>query len=400
MKAVISRLRHFLFKITVPLLPVPEPKTISGPGTINKIPGLLKENNITNVLLVTDAHLAQTDLAARFLKILDKSGIKYTVFCDVKPNPTLKNVAEGLKAYEDNHCAGLIAFGGGSPMDCAKIIGARVTNKKPVKKMKGLFKVWRKLPFLLCVPTTAGTGSEATIVAVITDPENREKFAINSLTLMPDLCILDPELLTGLPKQLTATTGMDALTHAIEAYIGLIGTSYTDRQALKATKLILDNLETSYHDGANLEARQAMLLASHAAGKAFTRTYVGYVHAVAHNLGGFYDVPHGLGNAVVLPWILERSKNKRSMKKMAALARHGGLGQQNSSAEELSDLLIEKIKEMNAGMNIPSSFEEIKEEDVPELARRIEAEGNPTYPVPKLLWQKDFEDLLFKLMAR
>ena len=265
--------------------------------------------------------------------------------------------------------------------------------------MKGLFKVWRKLPYLIAVPTTAGTGSEATIVAVISDPDNREKFAINSPNLTPAACILDPELLVGLPKHLTSTTGMDALTHAIEAYIGLIGSPFTNELALKATKLIFDHLETSYRDNTNLEAREAMLRASHYAGKAFTRAYVGYVHAVAHNLGGYYSIPHGLGNAVVLPRVLELSKNERSIAKMAEMARFAGLGSDQDSNDSLCTRLIEKIKNMNSAMDIPTAFEEIVESDIPELAKRIEEEGNPTYPVPKLLWQKDFENLLYQLKA-
>ena len=399
MKALVARIRHLIFKIINRILVFPEPETISGPQSLKRIPELLADRSIEQILIVTDDDLVKIGLAQKLTAILENKNINYTVFSDIKPNPTLKNLEEGLKVYLDHRCEALIAFGGGSPMDCAKIIAAKTTNKKPVKKMKGLFKVWHKLPFLICVPTTAGTGSEATIVAVITDPDNREKFAINSPTLTPDICILDPELLTGLPKHLTATTGMDALTHATEAYIGLIGNSYTDQLALKATKLIFDYLERSYQNGADLEAREAMLLAAHYAGKAFTRTYVGYVHAVAHNLGGFYGIPHGLANAVVLPFILELSKNKHAVSKMAGLARHGGLGSQNESTEVLAGRFIEKIKNMNENMAIPTVFGEIKESDIPELAGRIEREGNPTYPVPKLLWQKDFEELLFKLKA-
>jgi alcohol dehydrogenase class IV len=304
---------------------------------------------------------------------------------------------DGLSVYVENGCRGVIAFGGGSPLDCAKIIAAKTTNKKDIKKMKGLFKVWRKLPYQIAIPTTAGTGSEATIVAVISDPENREKFAINSPNLTPELCILDPELLTGLPPGMTSTTGMDALTHAIEAYVGVIGTKYTNELALNAIKLVFEYLERSYQNGSDLEAREKMLLAAHDAGKAFTRAYVGYVHAVAHNLGGFYGIPHGLANAVVLPHILEMSKDQRSIGKMAEMAAYAGLGSANDTNEALADKFIEKIRAMLSAMKIQQSFSEIREEDIPVLAERIELEGNPTYPVPKLLWRKDFAELLYKL---
>jgi alcohol dehydrogenase class IV len=399
MKTLTARIRHYIFRVVTRILVFPEPVTITGPGSLKKIPELLLEKDIKKILVVTDADLVKIGLIDKLLKALTIENIEYVIYSEVKPNPTIKNVEDGLKVYRSNNCSAVIAFGGGSPIDCAKIIAAKTTNKKPIRKMKGLFKVWHKLPLLIAVPTTAGTGSEATIVAVISDPDNREKFAINSPNLTPSACILDPELLVGLPKQLTSTTGMDALTHAIEAYIGLIGSPYTNELALKATKLVFEHLERSYHDGSNIESREAMLLASHYAGKAFTRAYVGYVHAVAHNLGGYYGVPHGLGNAVVLPQILELSKNKWSINKMAELARYAGLGSLEDNEDRLCDKFIEKIKSMNSNMDIPTGFSEIVDSDIPELARRIEEEGNPTYPVPKLLWQKDFENLLHQLKA-
>ncbi len=397
MKAIYSRLRHYIFKVVTRILPFPEPETVTGPGSIARVAGLLKEKGIERVLIVTDSDIVRIGLIDNLLHTLAEAALSYTVFSEVKPNPTIANVEAGLQAYQANNCQGVVAFGGGSPIDCAKIIAAKTTNKKPIKKMKGLFKVWHKLPYLVAVPTTAGTGSEATIVAVISDPENREKFAINSPTLTPATAILDPELLTGLPPHLTATTGMDALTHAIEAYLGLIGSPYTNELSLKAVKLIVENLEHSYRDGTNLEAREAMLIASHYGGKAFTRAYVGYVHAVAHNLGGFYGIPHGLGNAVVLPHVLELSKDRRSIRKMAELARYTGLKVSRESDSAYAEAFIEKIRAMNSKMNIQSGFSEIQKEDIPELARRIEAEGNPTYPVPRLLWRHDFERLLHAL---
>jgi alcohol dehydrogenase len=396
-RALYARLRHGIFKIVSKILVLPEPEVVSGPGSIAQIPELLKKQGIDNVLVVTDADLVKIGLAEKLLSVLKTAEIKHTVYNEVQPNPTIKNCMDGLKVYLENGCKGIIAFGGGSPLDCAKIIAAKTTNKKDIKKMKGLFKVWRKLPYQIAIPTTAGTGSEATIVAVISDPENREKFAINSPNLTPELCILDPELITGLPPGMTSTTGMDALTHAVEAYIGVIGTKYTNELALNAVKLVFEYLERSYQNGSDLEAREKMLLAAHDAGKAFTRAYVGYVHAVAHNLGGFYGIPHGLANAVVLPHILEMSKDLRSVGKMAEMAVYTGLGSASDENEELADKFIAKIRSMLSAMNIQQSFSEIREEDIPALAERIELEGNPTYPVPKLLWRKDFADLLYKL---
>ncbi len=399
MKKVYARTRHFVFKILSRILPVPEPEVFSGPGSTARCPAILKAEGINNVLVVTDNDIVKIDLIDGLLESLQKSGITYTVFSDIQPNPTIQNVEEGLKVYRDNNCRGVVAFGGGSPIDCAKIIAARTTNKKPVKKMKGLFKLWRRVPFLLAIPTTAGTGTEATIAAVITDPKEHEKFSINDMKLCPRVCILDPELLLGLPSHLTSTTGMDALTHAIEAYIGLIGTPKTNKWAIETVKLTFQNLERSYRDGTDIKAREAMLLASHYGGKAFTRTYVGYTHAVAHNLGGVYGLPHGLANAIVLPYILELSK-VACIPKMADLAVAAELGDASEEKSVLADKLIMGIRFLNKSMDIPSTVEEIREEDIPMLAKRIETEGNPTYPVPKLLWAEDFEKLLHNLKGK
>jgi len=399
MKKVYARTRHYIFKLLGRVLPIPEPEVISGPGSTVRCPDILKAEGINNVLVVTDKDIIKIGLIDGLLESLQKGGINYTVFSDIQPNPTIENVEEGLIVYKDNNCEGVVAFGGGSPIDCAKIIAARTTNKKPVKKMKGLFKLWRRVPFLLAIPTTAGTGTEATIVAVITDRQEHEKFAINDMKLCPNTCILDPELLSGLPPHLTATTGMDALTHAIEAYIGLIGTPKTNKWAIEAVTLTFKNLERSYHDGTDMEAREAMLMASHYGGKAFTRAYVGYVHAVAHNLGGVYGLPHGLGNAIVLPYILELSKDA-CIGKMADLAVAAGLGDTSEDNTTLADKLIIGIRTLNNTMNIPATVEGIKEEDIPMLAKRIEEEGNPAYPVPKLLWAEDFEKLLYLLKGK
>lgn len=396
MKNAYARLRHLVFKLIVRILPFPEPETIKGRGSVTRIHELLVRNKIERVLVVTDEDIVRIGLIDKTLEALKKNRIAYTLYSSVQPNPTIQNIEDGLQIYNNSNCRGVIAFGGGSPIDCAKIIAARATNKKPVIKMKGLFKVWRKLPYLVAVPTTAGTGTEATIVAVITDPENREKFAITDLKLGPAACILDPELLLGLPPHLTAATGMDALTHAVEAYVGVIGTSQTDKWALEAVKLVFSNLENSYRNGEDIEAREAMLLASHYGGKAFTRAYIGYVHAVAHNLGGIYGIPHGLANAIVLPWILDLSKDVRAGK-LAELAVNVGLGDDTENEIVLADLFINAIRKMNKTMEIPSHVKEIREEDITMLAERIEKEANPAYPVPKLLWKEDFKKLLHDL---
>lgn len=393
MNKALIRIRHMAFKVIVRILPFPEPEALLGKGQTSSIYKLLLKNNCKKPLIVTDKMLIKMKIIDGLIESLRDNKIDYVVFNGVQPNPTIGNIEEGVKFYRDNKCDSVIAFGGGSSIDCAKIIAAKITNRKEIYRMKGLFKIRRKLPYLVAVPTTAGTGSEVTVAAVITNENSHEKFAINDTKLIPSAYCLDPELLSGLPKGLTASTGMDALTHAIEAFIGWNGTSYTDKCAVDAVKLIFDHLQRSYEDGQSLVLRQEMLLASNNAGRAFTRASIGYVHAIAHNLGGLYNLPHGLANAIVLPYILEASKGK-AYKKLAKLARETGIVENTLSEREQADVFIGRIRHMNMLMGIPQIIPEIRERDIPYLAERIEKEGNPSYPVPKILYQKDFEEIL------
>ena len=283
-----------------------EPELLIGENSVLKLPSLIKRKNIDNVLVVTDKGLMSIHLLDGMLDELNKEKIRFTVFDDVQPNPTILNVESCKETYLKNGCKGIIAFGGGSPMDCAKAAAARVAKpKQSVRKMRGYLKIHKKLPPLFAVPTTAGTGSETTLAAVVSDPLTHEKNAICDPCLRPKYAVLDPKLTIGLPKHITSTTGMDALTHAVEAYIGKSNVKSTREFAIQATKLIHENLELAYQDGKNVKARENMLMASYLAGNAFTRAFVGYVHAIAHNLGGLYGTPHGLANAVVLPYVLK-----------------------------------------------------------------------------------------------
>ena len=259
--------------------------------------------------------------------------------------------------------------------------------------MKGVLKICKKLPPLFAIPTTAGTGSETTLAAVITNDETHEKYPINDFNLIPNYAVLDPTLTEKLPKHITSTTGMDALTHAVEAYIGSSNTKETKQMALDAIELIFNNIKTVYDDGTNLEARKNMQIASFKAGVAFTRAYVGYVHAVAHTLGGAYNVPHGLANAVILPYVLEVF-GKSAHKKLAKLADHVHLTDINESNEVKAKAFIKAIKDLNEYMNIPTKLD-IKEDDIPLLAKRADKEGNPLYPVPKLMNAKELEQIYY-----
>ena len=369
-----------------------EPELLKGSGAVKELPALVKSKGISSVLVVTDKGLMGLNLLNGLFENLEKQNIKYVVYDGVQPNPSIENIEEARRLYLKNGCEGIIAFGGGSPMDCAKAAGARVNNPNmTVTQMRGQLKIRHKLPPFFAVPTTAGTGSETTLAAVVTNMQTHEKYAINDPKLRPKYAVLDPELTTGLPQKITSTTGMDALTHAVEAYIGHSGTKSTDDYAEKATKLIFENIETAYNDGKNIEARENMLVASFYAGMAFTRAYVGYVHAIAHNLGGLYGTPHGLANAVILPHVLEYY-GETAYAKLAKLADFAGIG--GDSDEEKAKSFIEAIKTLNKNMNIPEHFDFIKDEDIPTLVERALKEGNPLYPVPKIMDEKDCEAVI------
>lgn len=389
-KRAYCRIYQGVFRLMIPLLPYREPKVLK---TNEQTAQLLKEKNIASVLLVTDKGIRGLGLTKKMEEAIAKEGIKLAVYEGVVPNPTTANVEECLGIYKENNCQAIIAIGGGSVMDCAKATGARVARpKKSLKKMKGVLKVGRKIPLLIAVPTTAGTGSETTLAAVITDSQTRHKYAINDFPLIPRYALLDASLTTGLPKHITSTTGMDALTHAIEAYIGRSTTKQTRTCALEAVKAIFENILVVYDDGTNFQARENMLLASYKAGVAFTKSYVGYVHAIAHTLGGKYNVAHGLANAVILPYVLKRY-GKKIFKKLWEMGVYAGLFDEKTSYEEGAKIFIEKIENLNQQMNIPKTIDVVEEKDIPQLAKTAEKEGNPLYPVPVLYTAKQLEQI-------
>ena len=295
-------------KIGMYVLPWGMPKTLEGPGSVKQLPELIREKGYSRVLIVTDSMLMGLHLLDPMLEALKKEDVSFAIYDKVAPNPTDLNVEEGVALFKEHNCEAMIAFGGGSPMDCAKGIGARIARpNKKVQKLQGLFRVLKRIPTIFAVPTTAGTGSETTIAAVITESATHHKASINDLCLMPKYAVLDPELTVGLPPKVTSTTGMDALCHAVEAYTNHTYNSQLENDLCrKAVKLIYDNLYTAYEDGSNLQARQNMQRAAFYAGRAFTRGSVGYVHAIGHTLGGLYGTPHGLAMSVLLPLVMRQ----------------------------------------------------------------------------------------------
>lgn len=384
-----------VLRAALPLLPYRDPKILND---VEEIPDCLKAKNIRKVLIVTDGFLHISGMLEPMKKALSAAGIGYVVYDEVTPNPTILNVELARERYLAENCESLIGFGGGSAIDCAKAVGARIARPKlTIPKMKGILKIWLPIPYLIAIPTTAGTGSETTLATVITDHNSSHKFPINDFPLIPRVAVLDPEMTRTLPQHMTSTTGMDALTHAIEAYIGRSTTRQTRSIALEAVRLIAENLEVAYNDGDNMNARKNMLRAAYLAGGAFTKSYVGYCHAVAHSLGGQYHIPHGLANAVLLPYVLE-SYGTCAHRKYKDIAVAMNLADKNTPEAEAAQLLIAQIRRMNAAMGIPNKLQGIRKEDIPKLARYADQEANPLYPVPKLMNATELEQFYYAVM--
>lgn len=382
LEVAFCRVYMIVFRFVSWLLPFRQPELFTGPDSSLQMCDAIAKEGIKNILIVTDAMLVQLGLLDAIEARLSERGIHYHVYDGVKPDPTIEQVENGVALLKQINAQAVLAIGGGSSIDAAKIIAARATNNKDVAKMAGLFRVFRRPMRLYAIPTTAGTGSECTVAAVISDPEQQRKLPIIDLKLVPWIACLDAKLMVGLPQPITAATGMDALTHAVEAYISRGHLKRTDEWALKATQLIMENLPTAYADGSNLEARQNMAQASYLAGNAFTQAGVGYVHAIAHNFGARYHTPHGLANAIVMPYVLEYSK-QNCIGRLADLARASGIS--GSSDAQLADAFIGKIKAMNKAFDIPEKLDVLKREDIPQIAVAARNEARFTYAVPRYM---------------
>lgn len=395
--SIYCRIFQTCFKIAIPVLPYRKPETIS---SIDNLPAVLKKEQCSRILLVTDSGIVRVGLHLPVIEILTNEGYQVSVFDKTSVNPTVENVEEASRLYHENGCQGIIALGGGSSMDCAKGVGIRVVRKRtPLSRMKGVLKVLHKLPVLIAIPTTAGTGSECTLAAVISDPENKTKYAIEDFCLIPKYALLDARMTVSLPPFLTATTGMDALTHAIEAYIGRSTTKDTREASLQAISLIYENLFEAYHHGDNLKARENMAHAAYLAGWAFSKSYVGYVHALAHALGGRYGVAHGYANAILLPVVL-RGYGTKVYPALKDCAIAAGLADETTDERIAAIRMIESIEEMNNVFDIGSTIEEIKVEDIPELCHHASKEANPLYPVPVLFDEKELERFYLDIVKK
>ena len=368
-----------------------------GENAMDNITAIIKARGAKKVAMFTDKGIEGAGLFALPEEAVKASGAEYYVLDELPPEPSYMAVQKLVDEFKTSGADLIVACGGGSVMDAAKLASVLVTDDYGVKELLDNPGMAQKCVPIVLIPTTAGTGSETTLAAVVTDTKTHEKYALNDPVLRPKYAVLDPELTVGLPPHITSTTGMDALTHAVEAYIGHSNTKDTSEKAEVATKLIFENLEEAYKNGKDLHAREQMLLASHYAGIAFTRAYVGNVHAIAHNLGGFYGVPHGLANAIILPYVLD-FYGETAYERLARLCECAGVAKAGQTDEQKALDFIQAIRDMNARMNIPDKIEKIQEKDIETIAKRACKEANPLYPVPRIMDLDDCIAIIHRLM--
>ncbi|MDF4601405.1 iron-containing alcohol dehydrogenase, partial [Vibrio parahaemolyticus] len=347
------------------------------------------------LLLVTDEGLVRIGMVGKVLEQTQRLGLQVGVFSEVKPDPTYDQVEDGLRAYNASQSEAILALGGGSAIDCAKVIAARVSNKRSIKKLSGLFKVWRTPAPLFVIPTTSGTGSEVTIAAVVSDPNTHLKTPLMDPKLVPIMAALDPDLLIGLPSKITADTGIDALTHAVEAYISRNSTPETQAYSVAAIKLIFRYLPKAVAQGGDIEARYKMAMASYYAGLAFTKASLGYVHAFAHNLGARYGLPHGMANGLALLPVLKFSLPEIE-DELRTLAEKTNINtKDNPSAEHF----LEQIESLYDAIGIEKCTTAIKQDDIEDLVDLILKEAHWNYPVPKFMNSEECARLLIEISA-
>ncbi|MDH4290136.1 MAG: iron-containing alcohol dehydrogenase, partial [Aquincola sp.] len=373
------------------LVPIPQPFVLVGPGSAARLGQAIADFGHRRLLLVTDTVITRLGLMAPLTEALREAGTPFVVFDAITPDAPIPVIEEGLELYRAEGCDAIVAFGGGSVMDAAKVIALAAANHKRPRELAGYFRGLHGPAPIYAVPTTAGTGSEVTVAAIISDPGLGRKYMVADTRIVPDMAALDPTLMIGLPAAVTAATGMDALTHAIEAFISEWATPYTDRMALAAASMIWQHLPRVVRDGSDLVSREKMALASTYAGLAFTRANVGNVHAIAHQLGGRYHVPHGQANAIMLPPVL-RWCLPDAAPRLARLAERVGLRSNGDRAT--AEKLVDAVQALNDALSMPRTLDALREDDIPELARAACHEADMNYPVPRRMSRADCETLL------
>ncbi len=380
-----ARLVQSVMRFVAKIIKIPQPQLYKGSKMFYKVIDIAQYHSIKRLLIVTDKNLIQLKLLDPLLSLLKQNHIEFFIYQDTQVNPTITNLEEAKISYLKHQCQAILGIGGGSPMDCAKGAAALLASGKKVPALKGLLKVGKKPPLMIMMPTTAGTGSEGTVAVVVSNPKTKEKYAISDPVLVPTYAILDASLTVGLPAHITASTGMDAMTHAIEATLGNSNTTFTLQQSKLALTLIHQHLIKAFDSPNDIAAREGMLLASYHAGLAFTRAYVGYVHGIAHTLGGFYQFPHGLANAIILPHVLE-AYGKSIHAKLAMMADWLSLTTEHApevvKAKAFKEWILFHLKSLKIENTLIGI---IQKEDIPMMMKRVKQEVIPLYPVPVYL---------------
>ena len=397
MNSTMSKLSVAVRKPVIKIVSKPTPVTYIGPGRARETGRLLKMLGAKKTLVITDSFLHRSGLLDGVEESIRSAGVDHVVYDGVQPDPTFAIVAQAKKACSG--CDAVVAVGGGSVMDTAKAVAAAVANHTSAEALAGMLKVRRRPLPLIAVPTTAGTGSETTVAAIISDSATHSKKQLLDPKLVPMFAILDPELTVGLPKHTTAHTALDALTHALEAYVAGYADEETDRQARIAVRLIFQYLPKVQEDPADQEGREGLLTASFFAGMAFTRTYVGYVHAFAHTIGGKFGVPHGLANAVLLPHIM-RYYLPVSYKRFAELGRMLKLGMPGDTDQIKATRFVKLLYKLNRQMGIPTRFEKFPPSAIEEVIDMAFRECHGTYPVPRYFTRAHARKLMEAVCAK
>lgn len=370
-----------------------KPLIFSGAGATSKLADFMVQSGHRRPLLVTGGFALKHGMLDDLIAVLEEGGCKVTIFDEIVPNPTLAVVEAGLAASRENDCDAVFAVGGGSAIDVAKVIASASTSRKDLSKLAGILKVDRPLLPFYVAPTTSGTGSEVTSAAVISDTQTHKKMFFVDPKYIPVGAALDTDLLKSLPGPVTAATGMDALTHAIEAYTSRNSFPDSDRDAEMAIKLLFEFLPIVFRDGANARAREMVALGSFLAGYAFAKASLGYVHAISHQISARYDTPHGLANAVLLPRVLRFNKE-------ACAGRYGALEAKLSGetgavdAAELADRFIARVDALAEEVGIPVNLSDVQSQDYASIAKDALSEARWSYAVPRVMRRADVAKIL------
>ena len=395
----VAKTRAKVLKVFSYVIPIRRPMLFVGETSCEDLCDMLISEGNTNVFIVTDAVLNKLGIPAKVTDYLDAKNISYKLYDGVTPDPTFKVIEEGLHQSLEAECDSIIAIGGGSVIDAAKMIAMSQGNNCQPKQLIGILKARKPSVPLYCVPTTAGTGSEATLGAVVSDDTTHQKSLSIDPRMVPLAAAIDPVIMKGMPAHITADTGIDVLTHALEAWMSANASVETDYYAASAVKSVMHYLPLAYKDGGNLKAREEMGIAAHYGGIAFNKAGLGYVHAIAHQLGAYYSIPHGRANAIVLPYVLDVNRDA-SKKRLASLAKKTGMikeGQTIGSDSNITDDFITQVRDLIKTLNINPTVKGMKTSDFDSIAKAAAKEVSDTYAVPTYLSASEIKEILMKI---